>query len=88
MSKRQYNQIKAVNVVLDRAFSPTVFSIEPVRQDEQGNLFIDVRSALPDRSTFDIVWFRVMGLYLIDDMFVVDDQDDGITVYRFVVVEA
>lgn len=79
-------KIKLYNVVDEAAFDVRVFEIMPPDFDDQGNICVECRSTLGDRSTFDIVWFRLMGQWLIDDMYIVGDGDDGIVVYRFHVV--
>jgi len=77
---------RTLSVTSDK-FTAVVFQILPPKVEDDGSISIYVLSTLPARSTFDILWFRWAGTYLIDDMFVWEDNDDGTTEYRFQVVK-
>lgn len=74
---------RTVSVTASDAFPASVFTISVPYWDAVIGWYVEVVSTLGDRSTFDIVWFRLMGAWLIDDMYVVGDGDDGQTMYQF-----
>lgn len=78
---------QSLSVTSDK-FSTVVFRILPPQVEKDGSISIFVESTLPAQSTFDILWFRWAGIYLIDDMYIWSDNDDGTTEYRFSVVPA
>jgi len=84
MAKKRNQKILSV---VDLPFTNLVFTIaDPAYDAEAEQWFVEVHSQLPDRSTFDIVWFRFAGQWHINDMFIAGDDDDGIVTYLFYLV--
>ena len=83
--KKEHYQPVAGNIVFP--LTTAVFSIAPIMDRSDGTAAVLVKSSLSPRETFDVVWARVMGLWLIDDMYVEEDHDDGSVIYRFEMIK-
>ena len=65
------------------SFSAHVISVKQPFYDHDRGWVIYVNSSLEIGDLFTFVAFRFMGIWNINDAYVVQDEDDGQTIYRF-----